>query len=183
MTIRDLWPPIMQELREFQKIAEIEEPFFEQLKQEIQNIVDDQFIQTATERGIARREKMLKISPFADDTLETRRFRIQSVWNDKLPYTYRVLLERLDNLCGSDGYVIELDAGQYSLNIKIELTRRRMFDEVVKITRQIVPANIVVTVDLRYIQHLTLANFTHAQLGQHTHYELRNNYELRNEVI
>lgn len=172
--IMDLWPPIMQELREFQKLAEIEEPFFKRLKQEIQNIVDDQFIQTATEKGIARREKILKISPFADDTLETRRFRVQGVWNDKLPYTYRVLLERLDSLCGPDGYVMELNAGEYSLNIKIELTKKRMFDEVVRITRQMVPANIVITVELRYNQHLTLANFTHEQLSQYTHYQLRN---------
>ena len=174
MSMKDLWPPIMQELKEFQKIAEIEETFFNRLQQEIQNIVDDQFIQTATERGIARREKMLKISPFADDTLETRRFRVQGVWNDKLPYTYRVLLERLDSLCGPDGYVMELNAGEYSLNIKIELTRKRMFDEVVKISRQMVPANIVITVELRYNQHLTLANFTHEQLSQYTHYQLRN---------
>ncbi len=174
MTIKDLWPPIMQELKEFQKIAEIEEAFFERLKQEIQNIVDDQFIQTATEKGIARRERMLKISPFADDTLETRRFRAQGAWSDKLPYTYRVLLERLDSLCGPDGYVIELNAGEYSLNIKIELTKKRMFDEVVKISRQMVPANIVVTVELRYNQHMTLVNFTHNQLAQYTHNQIRN---------
>ena len=172
--ILDLWPPIMQELKEFQKIAEIEEAFFERLKQEIQNIVDDQFIQTATERGIARRERMLNVSPFADDTLETRRFRVQGIWNDKLPYTYRVLLERLDGLCGPDGYVIELNSGEYSLNIKIELTKKRMFDEVVRITQQMVPANLLITVELRYSQHLTLANFTHEQLSQYTHYQLRN---------
>lgn len=174
MGIKDLWPPIMQELKEFQKIAEIEDSFFEQLKQEIQNIVDDQFIQTATEKGIARRERMLKISPFADDTLETRRFRVLGVWNDKLPYTYRVLLERLDSLCGPDGYEIALNAGEYSLNIKIELTKKRMFDEIVKITRQMVPANMIITVELRYNQHFTFANFTHGQLKQYTHYQLRN---------
>lgn len=174
MSIKDLWPPIMQELREFQKIAEIGDVFFEKLWQEIENIVDDQFIQTATEKGIARRERMLKISPFADDTIETRRFRIQGVWNDKLPYTYRVLLERLDSLCGPDGYVMELNAGEYSLNIKIELAKKRMFDEVVKISRQMVPANIVIMVVLRYNQHLTIANFTHEQLSQYTHYQLRN---------
>ena len=174
MSIKDLWPPIMQELREFQKIAEIEDSLFEQLKREIESIVNDQFISTATEKGVARRERMLKISPFADDTLETRRFRVQGVWNDKLPYTYRVLLERLDSLCGPDGYVMELNAGEYSLNIKIELTRERMFDEIVKISRQMVPANIFVTVELRYNQHFTFANFTHGQLRQYTHYQMRN---------
>jgi hypothetical protein len=172
--IADLWPPIMQELREFQKIAEIEDVFYEKLWQEIESIVNDQFISTATEKGIARREKMLNVSSFADDTLETRRFRVQGVWNDKLPYTYRVLLERLDSLCGPDGYVMELNAGEYSLNIKIELTKKRMFDEVVRITRQMVPANLVITVELRYNQHLTLANYTHEQLSQYTHYQLRN---------
>jgi len=172
--IMDLWPPIMRELKEFQKIAEIEESLFEQLEQEIEDLVNDQFIQTATEKGIARREKMLKVVPFADDTLETRRFRVQGLWSDKLPYTYRVLLERLDNLCGPDSYAIEFNAGEYNLNIKIELTRKRMFDEVARITRQMAPANIVVTVELRYNQHLAIANFTHEQLRQYTHYKLRN---------
>lgn len=172
--IQDFWPSIMQEKQELKKIAEIEDPLYEQLWQEIENIVDDQFIQTATEKGIARREKMLKVSPFADDTLETRRFRVQGLWNEKLPYTYRVLLEKLDSLCGPDGYAISLNAGEYNLDIKVELTRKRMFDEVIKITRQMVPANIVVTVELRYNQHLTLANFTHGQLGQYTHHYLRN---------
>lgn len=173
MGIKDLWPPIMQELKEFQKIAEIEDSFFEQLKQEIQNIVDDQFIQTATEKGIARRERMLKISPFADDTLETRRFRVQGVWNDKLPYTYRVLLERLNSLCGPDGYVIELNPGEYSLKIKIELNKKRMFDEVVKITRQMVPANLHLIVELRYNQHMTVGQLTHGALSAYRHIDIR----------
>jgi len=174
MNIKDLWPPIVQELDEFKKIAEIEEVFFEKFKQEIEGIVDDQFIQTATEKGIARRERMLKISSFADDDLETRRFRVQGAWNEKLPYTYRILLERLDSLCGPDGYVMTLNAGEYSLDIKVEQIKKRMFDEVVKITRQMVPSNMVITVELRYNQHFTLANFTHGQLGQYTHYQLRN---------
>ena len=174
MNIKDLWPPIVQELDEFKKIAEIEEVFFKKFKQEIEGIVDDQFIQTATEKGIARRERMLKISSFADDDLETRRFRVQGAWNEKLPYTYRILLERLDSLCGPDGYVMTLNAGEYSLDIKVEQIKKRMFDEVVKITRQMVPSNMVITVELRYNQHFTLANFTHGQLGQYTHYQLRN---------
>jgi len=172
--IKEYWPPIIREIKEFRKIAEIENPELEKLWQEIESIVDDQFIETATERGIARREKILNVVPFADDTLESRRFRVQSIWNDKLPYTYRVLLERLDSLCGPDGYVMELNAGEYSLCIKLEITTKRMFDEVVRITRQMVPANIVITVELKYNQHLTLANFTHEQLSQYTHYQLRN---------
>lgn len=174
MTVKDLWPPLMQELTEFQRIAEIEDEAFAALSQEVSDIVDDQFIELATERGIARRERLLKISPFADDTLETRRFRVQGLWYDRLPYTYKTLTEKLDALCGQDGYEITLNAGAYSLHIRIELTRKRMFDEVVKITRQMVPANIAVTVDLRYNQHYLFESYTHGQLEEYTHEEIRN---------
>lgn len=69
----------------------------------------------ARETGIARRETMLHIVPFADDTLEDRRFKVQAMWNGKLPYTYRILVEKLDNLCGPGNYVLHLNHGSYSL--------------------------------------------------------------------
>jgi hypothetical protein len=172
--VQEYWPEIIKEYREFEKIAIAENPELESVWQEIGNVLDDQFIRTATENGIARREKLLRITPFADDTLESRRFRVQALWNEKLPYTYRVLVNKLDNLCGEDGYVISLNAGDYELDIKIELTMKRMFDEVAKITRQMVPANLVVTVELRYNQHNKLAQYTHGQLSAFTHDQLRN---------
>lgn len=174
MQVQEYWPEILREVKEFKEIASAENPELEMLWQEIKNMLDDQFISTATEKGIVRREKILNVTPFADDTLETRRFRLKGLWNEKLPYTYRVLKNKLDSLCGADGYAISLNAGDYSLDIKVELTVKRMFDEINKMARQMVPANIVVTVELRYNQHITLANFTHGQLRQYTHYHLRN---------
>lgn len=163
----------IKEILEFKKIANAENPEFEGIWQSVENLIDDQFIETATERGIARREKILNIVPFHDDDLKSRRFRVFANWNEKLPYTYRILQNKLDNLCGENGYVIALNAGEYTLGIKIELTQKRMFDEVKKITRQMVPANIIINVELRYNQHITLANFTHAQLSLYTHRALR----------
>ncbi len=174
MQVQEYWPQVIKEYREFEKISTAENPELESIWQEIGNVLDDQFIRTATVNGIARREKMLHITPFADDTLESRRFRVQALWNEKLPYTYRVLVNKLDNLCGEDGYVISLNAGDYELDIKIELTMKRMFDDVAKITRQMVPANLVVTVELRYNQHIKLAQYTHGQLSAFTHDQLRN---------
>ena len=171
--IQEYWPSILQEIEEFQEMANTENIEFEGLQDAIENLIDDQFIQTATERGIARREKIYKITPFADDSLETRRFRVLARENDKLPYTYRVLENKLNQLCGENGYVMTLNAGEYTLNIKIELVVKRMFDEVDKLVRKMAPSNLVITVELRYNQHLTLAKFTHAQLSQYTHKELR----------
>ena len=171
--IQEYWPSILQEIEEFKELANTENIEINGLKESITNLIDDQFIQTATERGIARREKIYKITPFADDSLETRRFRVLARENDKLPYTYRVLENKLNQLCGENGYVMTLNAGEYTLNIKIELVVKRMFDEVDKLVRRMAPANLVITVELRYNQHLTLAKFTHGQLSQYTHKQLR----------
>lgn len=171
--IQEYWPTVLQEIKEFRKIAEIENPELEKLWQEIENIVDDQFIETATERGIARREKILDVMPFADDTLESRRFRVRGLWNEKLPYTYRVLLEKLENLCGKDGYKVMLSSREYTIIIKVALTAKRMIDAVKEVTNRMLPANLVITVELLYRQHLTLGKYTHEYLKQYTHHQLR----------
>lgn len=171
--IQDYWLDLIKEYREFQELAKTENPEISALLQGASNWLDDQFIQTATEKGIARREKLLKITPFADDDLESRRFRVQAKWNDKLPYTYRELVEKMNNLCGKDGYAMTLDSGDYLLSVKLELTKKRMFDEVARVVRQILPANILLVVELRFNQHSKLANYTHAQLAAYTHAQLR----------
>ena len=171
--IKEYWSPIIREIKEFRKIAEIENPELTKLWQEIESIVNDQFIETATERGIARREKILNVVPFADDTLESRRFRVQGMWNEKLPYTYRVLLEKLENLCGEDGYRVILNAGEYTICIKVAIVAKRMIDAVTEIAERMLPANLAITVELLYRQHDTLGQYTHGYLGGYTHHELR----------
>jgi hypothetical protein len=173
MNIRDYWIDELQEIKEFQIIDAVENPEINSLNSRIQNLIDDQFIETATEIGIARREKTLKITPFVDDTLETRRFRLRTRNSERTFYTYNVLINKLNQLCGENGYESTLNTKAYTLNIKIELTQKRMLDDVRFMSRRIVPANIVITVELRYNQHLALSRYTHAQLKTYTHKQLR----------
>lgn len=173
MKIAEYWIQELRNTKEFEALASLEDQELAVLEGLMQQAMDDQFIQTARETGIARRETMLHIVPFADDTLEDRRFKVQAMWNGKLPYTYRILVEKLDNLCGYGNYVLYLNHGSYSLTIKIELTAKRMFDSVSEAARAMVPANLVLKVELRYRQHQELRQYTHAQLSQWTHRELR----------
>lgn len=171
--IKSYWIEAIQEIKEFQFIAQIEDEELSTINKHIKDLISDQFIETATEKGIARREKLLKLVPFADDTLESRRFKVLSRWNDNLPYTYRVLVQRLDQLCGKEGYTMELNQGEYTLKIKIELTVKRMEQEVNQMVHKMAPANLIVTVELRYRQHKELKRYTHAQLRAFRHIELR----------
>ena len=173
MSIKDYWIQEIQNINEFKAIADAIDPEISDLNNKIADMINDQFIETATEKGIARRERMLKIQPFSDDTLETRRFRVGVKWNNHLPYTYRQLEKKLTDLVGLNGYTIGLNHGTYSLTVKIALGVKRMLDDVRTMVDNMAPCNLIITVTLLYNRHVDLATFTHAQLAAYTHFQLR----------
>lgn len=171
--IKDYWIKEISKIKEFDELGNAEDVDIIDIKQEITKLLDDNFISSATEKGIARREKMLKIQPFADDTIESRRFRVGVNWNNQLPYSYRQLESKLSNLVGKDGYVITLNSGAYTLNLKINLGQKRMLQDAGKVVKNMAPGNLIITVELQYNRHMDLARFTHAQLATKTHFQLR----------
>lgn len=171
--IKDYWIEAIQNIKEFESISVIEDDEIKKVNDELSNLINDQFIQTATVKGIARREKILSLTPFADDTLESRRFRVLSKWGDGLPYTYISMIERLTQLCGKDGFTVNLNSNEYTMLVRVELTVKRMEDEARNLLRKMAPANLLVTVELRYNQHRTLKKYTHRQLKQMRHREIR----------
>lgn len=173
MSLKNYWIDEIQKVQEFQAIAEAVDPEVVDLNEETENLLDDQFIQDATINGIARREKMLKIQPFADDTLETRRFRVGVKWNNQLPYTFRQLEKRLTDLVGLNGYTTVLNNGAYTLTVRISLGVKRMLQDAEIMVNNMAPCNLVITVGLLYNKHSDLATFTHAQLAAYTHFQLK----------
>lgn len=173
MSIKKYWIQEIQNVEEFKAIADAIDPEILDLKKETTDMIDDQFIETATQEGIARREKMLKIQPYADDTLESRRFRVQSRWNDSLPYTHPQLNNKLNNLVGPDGYKLTINYSEFTLTLKINLGQKRMINDVNTVTRKMTPANMIISVELQYNRHADLSRYTHQQLSLRTHQQLR----------
>lgn len=171
--INDYWIEEVRKIKEFETIGVIEDEEIKKLNDKLEELIDDQFIETAHLSGISRREKMLNVIPFADDTLESRRFRVISKWGDSLPYTYNSMVDRLTQLCGGDGFTINLNANEYSLLVRVELTVKRMEEETRNLVRKMAPANILVTVELRYNQHKTLKRYTNKQLKNMSHKTIR----------
>ncbi len=161
------------EIKDFEIITDIHDGELIALNVAIANILDDEFITTANETGIARREKLLNIQPFYDDTLESRKFRIQTRWNSKLPYTYKQLENRLNSLIGTDGYTAIINYAAYTLIIKVNLGQKRMLQDVKIMMKNMSPANMVVKVELQYNRHIDLAQFTNLYLNTKTHFQLR----------
>lgn len=167
-------PPFMQDYREMAVIMETEQTAIDRLWMEAENALADQFILEATENGVMRWESMLGVSPKDTDTLDERKFRILTKLNQELPYTLRKLEQALTNLCGADGYFIELTPAEYHIEVKLAVGKHNNYLEVESILNKMIPANLTRYVKLMYNTNVILTSFTHAQLAAYTHDQLRN---------
>lgn len=145
-------PDHSAEIKEMAAIMDAEQPEVETLWGEIDTSLADQFLTTATERGIARWEKMLSISPRATDTLDDRRFRVLAKVNEQLPFTKITLREQLTALCSERGFRFAIKHGEYRVEVRVELTARKMIDEVESLLRRVLPANLLIDLTLLYNQ-------------------------------
>ena len=173
VNVLDYLPPVVAETDEFKAIAQTENPEIDSLWAEHETVLDDQFIATMDEQSCSRWEKMLNITPLGTDTLQDRRFRILAYINADIPYTYKQLEIMLENLCGADGYTMQLQNTLYKLVVRVALSASKQYSEVEKLLKRTVPANMLIDLALLYNQHQTLADFTHQQLSAFTHQQLR----------
>lgn len=157
-------PDILKNVREFKAIMDAENPIIWDIWQAAEDLMNDQFITEATENGVAMREKMLGINPFATDTLEDRKFRLLSRYMEDIPYTRRSLESFLASLCGEDGYRITYKTNDFTVNVRVELTAKRQVDSVDELLERVLPYNMIYTVELLYNQWQTVKPFTWDQM-------------------
>lgn len=157
-------PEVLKDVQEMRAIMETETPEVQALWQACEDCMNDQFITEATENGVARREKMLKIIPPATDTLNDRKLRLLSRYNENIPYTRKMLIGMLDSLCGPDGYILQILTSAFTVNVKVELTVKKQ-EEIIRDTlERILPYNMVFTVELIYNTWAKVKPYTWGQL-------------------
>ena len=99
--LKEYLPDVLKDVQEMRAIMEAETPEVQAIWDACEDCMNDQFISEATENGVARREKMLGITPFATDTLDDRKLRLLSRYNENIPYTRKSLAALLESLCGA----------------------------------------------------------------------------------
>ena len=143
----DWLPKYLQEYRELKKIMDSENPEIEQLYNEIERIMNNQFIHTCDEDGIKRFEDLLGINPDSDDTLDIRITRVLSKWIDSIPYTYKGLLQKLNVLCGAGNYSANFNNNVYALNITVTSMTIKQLQDLKQMISYMIPANIIMTLE------------------------------------
>lgn len=137
-------PEIYHDVIDFVELTETESVEIISAEQAINALFDSQFIITATEQAVKRREKILGIQ--ADpktETLEFRRKRLINRYSTKPPFTVRYLQQRLDYLVGSGLTVVSVDPENYLLTVTTNVDNTVVFKEVERTVRVIKPANMI----------------------------------------
>jgi len=174
-TLIEYLPNFIRDVKEIKEIMNNgEQPEMVSIWNTINDVFNDQFINDATENGVSRWEKILRIVPKATFTLDERKFTILTRINEQLPFTMRTLEESLKSLCGANGYILQLKANEYVLVVKIALTAKNNLTDVEQLLKRVIPANMVVQLTLMYNNHETFGGYTHQALTAFTHNQLRN---------
>jgi len=147
----DYLPHILRNVREYRALLiDGEQDEVSSLWDWIDSVFNDQFMETATVNGVKRWEKMLGITPQSTLTLDERKYNILMKFIEQLPYSYRALERLLTMLCGADGFIINLNASGYTVEIKIAVGNHQNYNQVVDLMNRITPANLVITVSRLY---------------------------------
>lgn len=159
----DLWyylPPFLKDFVEMVEILGAEEPEFQTLVENIDNVMNDNFITTATANGISRFEKLLGIQPSRGASLETRRSAVLTKWWDATPYTIRALKNRIAMLQGNDDVQVTFsEENPYCIQIITRLETAGQVEDLAYILKTMLPANLEVDSANRLEGSVTMSLF------------------------
>lgn len=137
-------PPIMAEFQEYRATLEAENPEFVIIWNATDQVLQNEFIATADEYGISRFEQILNILPSKEDTLESRRSRVQTRWFNTIPYTLKALLSKLIALCGENNFTVVKDYDHYKISIFTDLELFGQAEELDFTLDTMIPCNMIV---------------------------------------
>lgn len=144
-------PKMYQDIIDFVEITKTEDAEIQNLEEAMELLFSNQFVMTADETSIKRREDILliKADP-STESMDFRRKRIINRYSTKPPFSRRYLQERLDFLIGKGRAITAVDYSNYTLTVTLSIEDALIFKEVQYTIQNIKPANIV------YIQRTSI---------------------------
>ena len=136
----DYLPPVLQSVMEFAAITGAQQPEIEAAWDALNLVMDNQFIDTATEAGVTVWEKEINIVPLATDTLEDRKQRLKTAWTYGVVYTYNWLVNWLKTSCGENNPPPTINEYTLRVSLPVSVDYLHILDDM----RRYVAANVLI---------------------------------------
>lgn len=134
-------PLFLKSVYEFKEIANSENIELDDLQSKTDSITNETIVALASEYGINRYEKIFNIVN-KEQTLNERKFVIESIFSNRVPFSLAWLKNKLNQLVGKDNYIIDIDYANYKLTIKISYMFSNAVNLLKKDLRKSIPANL-----------------------------------------
>lgn len=148
----DYWPAVISSILDMQEIARVQQPLIDEAWDAASALLENQFIDTATEEGVRQWEEELGLIPASDDTLTQRKQRLKRKWVPDNRFTVHWLHDWLKQVCETDEIKKPIVEG-YSLFVTVPSKANHV--EIFSDLERYKPANIALRaeIDLQEDQH------------------------------
>lgn len=160
MKIIEYIPDFLKNIREIKIISNLEDKELENIKLQIDNILKEIIVNTSENYGLQRYEKIYNINDISND-IEIRRFNIISKINNKIPFTYKWLDNKLKQLVGENNYKIKIEYDNYKIIISIIYLFGEILDTIKKELEELLPANLIIQINLFSNCNIHIAGIIH----------------------
>lgn len=147
MRIKEHWPEIVQEIREFQYIDLAQDPEFKAIKSDANTLTEVILVSTAPEVILSRYEKILGLE--AEQDIGVRRSNILNKLSNRTPFTLGWLKEKLNTLLGVGNYTLYVDGVGFEVVIEVDIAYGHIFSSVQTQFIKQIPANMLLTPKLK----------------------------------
>lgn len=141
-------PQALSGIPDLEQLYEAIDDQMETLNDEVAQLDEDTFFDNMSENRVKRWENMIDLTPGQNDSLDDRRFRIQSRVVDKLPYSYRIILSDLHAL--DPEAQMEIDWEHLNVKVYMALSSQSMVADVEALLEKKLPLNLTYEIVIIY---------------------------------
>ena len=144
MRLKKYLPKFMGEIKEFQELDQVVSLEIDKIRDKLEQLQANQFIESANDEGLRRYEQILGLSSASD--LETRRFNILNKYNSTIPFTLRWLTNMLNTTLGKGNFLLDMDYRCYTLTISVVSLKEYIIPMIYNDLRKKIPCNLVLSI-------------------------------------
>lgn len=169
-------PKIFENCDDLNAIYNVNDVTSDELYSNISTLEKDMLLDSMTEQMCEKYEKMLEMVVNIDTPLAQRKIAVKSKIMERLPYSYKALINKLDallNTTNGEGYQLFVHTEEENVELFVALKLKDYASQIDELMENIVPLNMTIDVEVLFNTYQILNGFTISDLAAFTYKELR----------
>lgn len=142
--VKSFVPSIYEGIVDMDELIQSQQELMDVAKAELMTAFANTFVLTSDESGVIMFEKMLNIIPnLHTENLEFRRQRVLNRLSTRIPFTFKFLKQKLDEIIGVNAWKSYVDFDKYTLYVESSAVDQNWYSELEFTINRIKPCNLV----------------------------------------